>query len=313
MQVKSIKIGKYTTKNNVFLAPMAGYTDFAFREICASYGAGLTVTELVSSKGLMYNTKGSFELLTLTNNEILRCAQIFGSEPEIMRQSVELEVFNDYQIIDINMGCPVPKLYKNGEGCALLNDLKKAEKIISEVAKSGKEVTVKTRIGLVEGKYTTADFAIMAENAGAKMLTIHGRVREKYYSGSVNYEEIKKAKKLVKIPIIANGGIESVEDATLMQEVTQADGVMIGRGAISKPYIFSQILGIDYKYSVKEVIKTQISKMQQKFSDEYILNNLKKFMPYYFKGIPNSNQIKRNLTLSTTMPNFLEILNTINY
>ena len=204
-----IKIGKYETKNNVFLAPLAGYTNYPFRLLCKGYGAGLCFTEMVSAKGLKYGSENTKELLYTTEQEGLSAVQIFGSDPDIMRLACESKDLEAFPIVDINMGCPVPKIYKNGEGSALLENPRLAEKIVLECVKSGKEITVKFRIGIDEKRLVTTEFAKRMAGAGASLLTIHGRTKDKIYSGEVNTEEIAKAVQAVDIPVIANGGIFS--------------------------------------------------------------------------------------------------------
>ena len=242
MQIKELCIGKVKVKNNVFLAPMAGYTDYGFRHLILKLGAGLTFTELVSAKGLILGGSANGELLYIGQDTKGTSAQIFGSDPYYMRSACESDYVRPFEMVDINMGCPVPKVFKNGEGSALLTDIKKAETVIKECVKSGKTITVKIRIGQKKGDDIATEYAVMAEQAGAKCITIHGRVREDYYSGEPNYNAIYKAKKAVKIPVIANGGIFTLEDADKMIENTGADGIMLARGGIANPFLFSIIL-----------------------------------------------------------------------
>ena len=219
---------------------MAGFTDYPFRKTILPFSVGLCFTELTSAKGLYYGAKNNERILKTDDYE-RTAAQIFGSDPYFMRWACESEYLKDYKIVDINMGCPVPKIVKNGEGSALLSDIKLAENIIKECVKSGKTITVKIRSGINAGDDIAAEFAQMAENAGAALITVHGRVREAYYSGEPDYKAIARAKNSVKIPVIANGGIFTVSDADKMIENTGADGVMIARGAIANPFIFSKI------------------------------------------------------------------------
>lgn len=184
MQIRPVKIGDITVPNNLFAAPLAGYTDFAFRKLCYRFGAGLCFTEMVSAKGLKYNNEGTRALLYKSPEEKNTAAQLFGSDPEILRAACESEALAPFEIIDLNMGCPVPKIYKNGEGSALLNDLPRAEKIISACKKSGKTITVKFRIGVDEKHIVGTEFAKMCEAAGADLVTVHGRTRDKYYAAS---------------------------------------------------------------------------------------------------------------------------------
>ena len=187
MRLKRIQIGPVETENNVFLAPLAGYTNYPFRMLCKKYGAGFAFTEMVSAKGLKYGSENTKELLYTTELETPRAVQLFGSEPDVLRAACESEELAPFPVVDINMGCPVPKIYKNGEGSALLENPLLAEKIVSECVKSGKAVTVKFRIGVTGEKLISAEFAKRMEGAGAALLTVHGRTRDKYYSGEVNF------------------------------------------------------------------------------------------------------------------------------
>ena len=243
MRLTPITIDNITVKNNVFLAPLAGYTNYPFRRLCKEYGAGLCYTEMVSAKGLKYGSENTEELLYTDEHEGVCAVQIFGSDPDIMRAACEHEKISPFPIVDINMGCPVPKIYKNGEGSALLENPALAEKIVQECVKSGKIVTVKFRIGITDDQLITEDFAKRMEGAGASLITIHGRTKDKIYAGEVNYEEIAAAKKAVKIPVIANGGVFSNEDAERLMDRTGADGVMVARASLFDPQIFCELTG----------------------------------------------------------------------
>ena len=227
MKLKSLNIGRLTTNNNIVLAPMAGYTDDAFRSLAVKLGAGFCVTEMVSAKGLAYKNENTRELLKLADNENATAVQLFGREPDFLRRACESVDLAPFEIVDINMGCPVTKIYSNGEGSRLMEEPELAQKIVSECVKSGKTITVKFRAGVYENELLAVDFAKRMEDAGASLITIHGRTREGMYSGPVHYDQIAKAKEVVKIPVIANGGIFSVEDARLMIERTGADGVAL--------------------------------------------------------------------------------------
>ena len=247
MKLKPIVIGGVTIRNNLFLAPLAGYTNYPFRRICERSGAGLAFTEMVSAKGLKYGSENTRALLYTTEEESPCAVQLFGSEPDVMRAACESAELSPFPVVDINMGCPVPKIYKNGEGSALLENPPLAEKIVSECVKSGKAVTVKMRIGVSADKLVSAEFAKRMEGAGAALVTVHGRTRDKYYSGEVNAAEIAAVKRSVKIPVIANGGVFSVADADRLLDETGADGVMIARAALSDPQIFCDFTGVPRK------------------------------------------------------------------
>ncbi|MDE5896496.1 MAG: tRNA-dihydrouridine synthase family protein, partial [Clostridia bacterium] len=237
-----IEIAGMVCPNNVFLAPLAGYTNYPFRDLCRSLGAGLTFTEMVSCKGLAYNSEETKKLL-YCGDESPKAAQIFGSDPQIMRAACESEELAPYDLIDINMGCPMPKIVRNGEGSALMENLPLAEKVIAACVKSGKRISVKFRIGVTEDRKIAAEFAKLCAGAGACMITVHGRTREKIYAGPPDYKEIAAAKNAVGIPVFANGGIWSKGDAEKTIDRTGADGVMIARAALYRPQIFSEFTG----------------------------------------------------------------------
>ena len=238
----SVEIAGMVCPNNVFLAPLAGYTNYPVRSMLLRLGAGLTFTEMVSAKGLHYQNEETKKLL-YCGSESPKAAQIFGSEPSIMREACESEALAPFDLIDINMGCPMRKIITNGEGSALMENAPLAEKVISECVKSGKRISVKFRVGLKKGDRFAAEFAKLCEGAGACMVTVHGRVREAIYAGEVDFSEIARTKRAVQIPVIANGGIFSKTDAERMMQETGADGIMIARAALSNANIFREILG----------------------------------------------------------------------
>lgn len=311
MLLKKVKIGGATAENNVFLAPLAGYTDFAFRGLCSKLGAGLTFTEMVSAKGLIYKNRGTRELLFTAGNEKITAVQIFGSDPEVMRAAAESDELALFDIIDINMGCPVPKIYNNGEGSALLNDLPLAEKIIAAMAKSGKNITVKIRLGTERGKPVAAEFARAAENAGAAMITVHGRYRPDYYSGEVEYGEIAAVKRAVNIPVIANGGVFTAADADKLQAETGADGVMLARGAFYNPFLFSYLTGTATELTLKDFIIKHLDMLASKFSDGYAAVNFRKIMPCYLKNVKCDKKLKVAFTACKTTAEIKALLDEV--
>ena len=308
MKTNSLKIGNLQVDNNVFLAPIAGYTDYPFRQVALKTGYGLCFTELVSAKGLIYGGRANAELCYCGDDIDKTSVQIFGSDLFAMRTACESEYLRPFKIIDINMGCPVPKVYKNGDGVALLNDLHKAGQIISECVKSGKIITVKTRTGLKQGDDFATEFAKMAEDSGASLITIHGRVREMYYSGEVDYDAIYKAKKSVKIPVIANGGIFTIEDANEMVENTGCDGIMLARGGLANPFLASQILGIDRKITLQEFILSHLENLKNYYSPRRSVLEFRKFVSYYFKGIENIKEVKMQLYSCEDIDKMREII-----
>lgn len=312
MRLQKIKIGNIQTPNNVFLAPLAGYTNAVFRNTCYHLGAGLTFTEMVSAKGLCYDSKKTEDLLYVTEDYGgIKACQIFGADPVYMRRACESEALKPFDLIDINMGCPVPKIYKNGEGSALLKDLPLASKIISECKKSGKTVSVKFRIGVDETQYISAIFAKMCEDSGADMICVHGRCRDKMYSGAVNYNEIAAAKSAVKIPVIANGGIFTCRDADELIKNTGADGVMIARGAMFNPWLFAEITGKPVEDKRKQVLE-QIVRTGEIYGERFACVFMRKMVGFYIKGQSGATALRAKLLECKTTSEVAEIVNTLN-
>ena len=250
---------------------MAGYTDLAFRKMCKDFGAGLTCTEMVSAKALHYESKKTADLLLTLDDECPKAVQIFGHEPEIMAEAVKNPLLDKFDIIDINMGCPAPKIFGNGDGSALMGNIELAEQIIKACTEATtKPITVKFRIGLDSNKINAVSFAKMCERAGASAITVHGRTKEQMYSGTPDYEVIKQVKQAVSIPVFANGDCRSKEDFENILKITGADGVMVGRGSFGKPEIFEEIL------TDKSVI---VNKFEQ---IKFHYNTLLKFYPETF-------------------------------
>ena len=313
MQLSKINIGKLHTKNNVFLAPLAGYTNSVFRDTFYELGAGLTFTEMVSAKGLCYGSEKTELLLHVSDGYGgIKACQIFGNDPYFMRKACESDALAPFELIDINMGCPVPKIYKNGEGSALMNDLPLAAKIIEECKKSGKYISVKFRTGLDGDRLITKEFAKLCEDAGADLITIHGRTRDKIYSGEVNFEEIASAKKAVKIPVIANGGVFSAKDADRLFENTGADGIAVARGAMYRPWLFAEITGTPVPDKMK-IVLTQIEKTREIYGERFACVFMRKMITFYLKGTPNASVYKERLFKASTTEEVKQILNTIEF
>ena len=306
MRLTPITIQNTTVKNNVFLAPLAGYTNYGMRRLCKEYGAGLCYTEMVSAKGLKYGSENTEELLYTDGNEGVCAVQIFGSDPDIMRAACEHEKVAPFPIVDINMGCPVPKIYKNGEGSALLENPALAEKIVKECVKSGKTVTVKFRIGITDKQLITEEFAKRMEGAGASLITIHGRTKDKIYAGDVNYDEIAAAKKAVKIPVIANGGVFSNEDAEILMDRTGADGVMVARASLFDPQIFCELTGKP-KESRLEMFKKQLKWTGQVCDERFLVVFMRKMAAFYVKGTRGAAGFKDRFFRAQTAEEILEI------
>ena len=311
MHLHKVNIGGLETPNNVFLAPLAGYTNAVFRDMCYRLGAGLTFTEMVSAKGLCYGSAGTKELLIyLPEYGGIRACQLFGSEPEYLERAAKSEEIAPFELIDINMGCPVPKIFKNGEGSALLADIKLAERIVKAVKSSGKRVSVKFRTGISEGNLVTEEFARAMEGAGADMITIHGRTREKVYSGEVNYAEIERAKKAVKIPVIANGGVFSPEDAANLMERTGADGVMLARGAMYNPFLFAEITGTPAG-DKRAHIERQLDLTYKYYGDRFATVYMRKMIGFYIKGSSGAAQMRLKLLSCNSREEIEDVLSQI--
>lgn len=306
MRLKPITIGNITTENNVFLAPLAGYTNYAFRRLCKKYGAGLCYTEMVSAKGLKYGSENTKELLFTDEHEGVVAAQIFGSEPDTLRLACEHEALSPFPIIDINMGCPVPKIYKNGEGSALLENPLLAEKIVKECVKSGKTITVKFRIGVSPDKLITEEFAKRMEGAGASLITIHGRTKDKIYAGDVNFAEIAKAKEAVKIPVIANGGVFSNEDAETLLRETGADGVMVARASLFNPQIFCRLTDTPTE-NKGEMFRKQLEWTRQVCDERFTTVFMRKMCAFYVKGMKGASAFKDRLFQAQSPEEILSI------
>ena len=311
MKLKSLNIGRLTTNNNIVLAPMAGYTDDAFRSLAVKLGAGFCVTEMVSAKGLAYKNENTRELLKLADNENATAVQLFGREPDFLRRACESVDLAPFEVVDINMGCPVTKIYSNGEGSRLMEEPELAQKIVSECVKSGKTITVKFRAGVYENELLAVDFAKRMEDAGASLITIHGRTREGMYSGPVHYDQIAKAKEAVKIPVIANGGIFSVEDARLMIERTGADGVALARGALSNPLLFAELSKTDSGMTLKDCIFYLMDLRKASVPDEVVAHAMRKFCVQILKGVRGGKEAKLKIFEANSTDRIKEILNSV--
>ena len=291
--LKKLHIGNITTDSNVFMAPLAGYTNYPFRLMCRKLGAGLAFTEMVSANGLKYNDKATAKLLFTTEAETLRAVQLLGSVPSAFEIASKGRYTADFDIIDINMGCPVPNIIKSGEGCALIRDLPLASKIIEACKRSGKIVSVKCRPGMNHDSIVISEFAKMCEDSGADMLTVHGRTRNMMYDGEPVYEYIAAAKNAVNIPVIANGGICSEEDAVKMMENTGADGIMIARYGLENPLIFAQLTGKQTNETKLSLMMEQIEIAQSCFDEFSAMNHVKNLSSYFMKKLHGTKSLKQ--------------------
>lgn len=301
-----MKIKDVEFENNVFLAPMAGIADRAFRELCINYGAGYTVSEMVSSKGLTMGDKKSGELLTLGEIENPAGVQIFGDDPEIMAQAAKMCIKYHPNIIDINMGCPAPKIAMNGGGASLMKNPLLAGEIIKAVSKVVDiPVTVKIRKGWDDENITAVELAKIAEKNGAAAITVHGRTRMQMYSGKVDYNIIAKVKKAVDIPVIANGDIVDEQSAAIMFEKTNCDAIMIGRGALGNPWIFRRINAylnecrVLPDVSINEKMVVMLKHIQKiiEYKGEYTaMREARHHAAYYTKGIRGGAALRKEIS-----------------
>ena len=298
-----LKIGNVELKNNIILAPMAGLTDLPFRRICEMYKPGLVVTEMVSGKALQYNDEKTKKLLNMEDEARPISAQIFGSDVEAMKYAAKY-VSEIADIVDINMGCPAPKVVKNGDGSKLLLDLKKVEEITKAVVESSKvPVTVKIRKGWDNEHIVAVDVAKIVEKAGAKAITVHGRTRSEFYTGKADWDIIKKVKEEISIPVIGNGDIKTPEDAKKILEYTHCDGIMIGRGVLGNPWLIEQIQTYLENGSVREIKNEERMEIIFKHIDLEVkekgenvgIKEMRKHICYYLKGLPMASEIRNRI------------------
>ncbi len=309
--LKKLHIGNITADSNILMAPLAGYTSFPFRIMCRELGAGIAFTEMVSANGLKYNDLATKRLLYTDERETLKAVQLLGCVPSAFEYACKGKYVSEYDIVDINMGCPVPNIVKSGEGCALTENIPLASKIIEACKRSGKVVTVKFRPGMNKKNIVVSEFAKMCEDSGADMITVHGRTRNMMYDGEPVYEYIEAAKRAVNIPVIANGGIFSPEDAERMMDRTGADGVMIARYGFENPLIFSELSGKNTAETKRSLIFKQIETAQSCFDELHAMEYIKKLSSYFMKKIPGTKQYKYDLYRCGNMKELRSILEVI--
>ena len=314
-----VKIGDVDIRGSLVLAPMAGVTDAPFRALCRAQGAALTCTEMVSAKALSFNDKKTKTLLVTDETERPRGVQIFGSDPDIMAQAAK-ELSDDFDVIDINMGCPAPKITGNGEGSALLKNLPLAAEIIKTVSSECKKpVTVKIRRGFKENEDVSVRAAELAEKNGAAAITVHGRFTEQMFSGKNSLETIKNVKKAVSVPVIGNGDIFCAQDALKMFEETGCDAVMVGRGAMGNPFIFREIAcllrGEEYAPATDE---EKIDAARRNVRDIVALKGehigileSRKIVSWFVKGMRGATEVKREANAAKTLDEMMSILDGI--
>lgn len=306
--IKKLKIGNVCLDNNVVLAPMAGVTDLPFRLLCKEQGAGLLCMEMVSAKAILYNNKNTEALMAIDEREMPVSLQLFGSDPDIIADMAARIEEKPFAILDINMGCPVPKVVNNGEGSALMKNPKLAAEIVRKTAKAiTKPVTVKFRKGFDDNNINAVEFAKYMEDAGAAAVAVHGRTREQYYSGKADWDIIRQVKDNISIPVIANGDITDALSAKAIEEETGCDGIMVGRAAQGNPWIFSEILhymetGELKERPSKDEVRAMIRKharLQRDIKGEYIgVREMRKHVAWYIAGFPGSAQMRKKVCMA---------------
>lgn len=311
MEIKKIRLGGILLPSNVLMAPLAGYTCYPFRMLAYEMGAGLCFTEMSSANALKYQDRATRRLLFTTAEEPVKAVQLLGGIPAVMEQMACSELLAGFDVIDINMGCPVPNVFKSGEGSALMLDLKRASAIICGCKKSGKPVTVKCRTGIHESNMFAAEFARMCEASGADMITIHGRSRNMMYDGAPCYKEIAHAKAAVSIPVIANGGIYSAADAEKMMERTGADGIMLARYALENPFIFSTLTGKSCHKSTLQILLEQIELTSRYYDETYTITYIRKLASYGMKKRRGTKKYKERLYKTGSIEELKEVVTLI--
>ena len=317
MYLHKLKIGNVELENNLILAPMAGVSDLPFRVICKKFGPSLVCTEMVSSKALYFDSYKTRKMMNLENEERPVSVQIFGNDPETMGFAAK-EVSESANIVDINMGCPAPKIVKNGDGSRLLLDLDKCREIIRAVVQNSKvPVTVKTRKGWDSQHVVAVDLAKIAEEEGVKAITIHGRTRNEFYGGKVDRDIIKNVKEAVSIPVIASGDVTDEKSAAEMFEYTGCDGIMIGRGAIGNPWIFSEIIHYLQTGEILErptnkekleIIKDHYNLAIENKGEEVAIKEMRKYLAYYTKNMANSSEFRYEVNKLVSQKKVISLL-----
>lgn len=315
------KIGNVTIDNPFVLAPMAGVTDLPFRVLCKEQGAGLLCMEMVSAKAIQFNNKNTFDLMKIDEREHPVSLQLFGSDPDIISEQAKRIEELPFDILDINMGCPVPKVAGNGEGSALMKNPKLIGEIVEKTARAiSKPLTVKIRKGFTEDTVNAVEVAKIAEASGAAAIAVHGRTREQYYSGKADWDIIRQVKEAVKIPVMGNGDVTTPESAKAMMEQTGCDFVMIGRAVRGNPWIFAQMnhylkTGEHLPKPTYEEVREMMlrhARMEIQERGEYTgIREMRKHVAWYTTGMPHSAKLRKHLSEMedyATLENFLQNL-----
>jgi nifR3 family TIM-barrel protein len=303
-----MKIGKYTFETDLILPAVAGFSDVGMRKLCLSYGAALACTEMISAKGLVYGNENTKDLLAASGAETLKYVQLFGREPHIVARAIQSQALAKFDLIDLNFGCPVPKIVKNGEGSALLKEPSLIHALVKEAVKAaeGRPVTAKIRVGFKKDAVNADVVARAIEDGGAAAVTVHGRTADMFYQGKADWQVIARVKQAVKIPVIGNGDVTDRKSYLEMMSLTGADGAAVARGALGRPFVFAEIRGVPYGGAGEEsfnafilnLIKEHARELTAHFRPQTVASNMKKHVAAYLKNIAGSKKIKNAVFLA---------------